>query len=118
MWHSIGTVVGYNGARFPPDLRERVPAMELPDELEQIPNVGPAIARKLRQLGKRSPSDLDGQNPYELYDKLCRLDGTRHDPCLLDVFIAAVDFVGGGPARPWWKYTTERKKQLASRRED
>lgn len=42
--------------------------------------------------------------------------GKRHDPCLLDVFIAVVRFMDGEPAKPWWKYTTERKRELEKRK--
>src|SRR4051794_10681999 len=77
--------------------------------LEDIPNVGPAIAADLRRLGITSPGELPGRDPYAMYDELCRVTGQRHDPCLLDVFIAAVRFMGGGPNWPWWKYTAERK---------
>jgi hypothetical protein len=52
-----------------------------------------------------------------MYDDLCRLTGQRHDPCLLDTFIAAVRFMEGGPKKPWWKYTAERKRELAARSE-
>lgn len=83
--------------------------------LEDIPNVGPAIAADFRQLGITAPAELRGRDPYALYDDLCRLTGTRHDPCLLDVFIAAVRFMEGAPKRPWWKYTAERKRELAAR---
>jgi len=83
--------------------------------LEDIPNVGPAVAADLRQLGIDQPADLLGRDPYEMYDDLCRLTGQRHDPCLLDTFIAAVRFMGGEPKKPWWKYTAERKKVLAAR---
>lgn len=41
--------------------------------------------------------------------------GVRHDPCLLDTFIAATRFADGGPAVPWWAYTAERKRELAAR---
>ena len=58
--------------------------------LEDIPNIGPAIAGKLRQLGIMQPVDLLGRDPYAMYDDLCRITGQRHDPCLLDTFIAAV----------------------------
>jgi hypothetical protein len=47
-----------------------------------------------------------------MYDDLCRITGVRHDPCVLDVFIAAVRFMAGGPAMPWWKFTAERKGRL------
>ena len=83
--------------------------------LKDLPNVGPAIAADLRALGIRRPSQLKGRNPYALYERLNRVTGTRHDPCVLDTFIAAVRFVDGGPAKPWWAYTTERKRAVAAR---
>src|SRR5262249_33783943 len=85
--------------------------------LEEIPNVGPAVAADLRQLGIMSPGELAGLDPYALYDDLCRITGRRHDPCLLDTFIAAVRYTEGGPKKPWWKFTAERKRELAARSE-
>jgi len=84
--------------------------------LEDIPNVGPAIAADLRQLGITSPDELPGRDPYAMYDDLCRITGQRHDPCLLDTFIAAVRYMEGEPKKPWWKYTAERKREMAARR--
>ena len=89
-----------------PALRARVKV------LEDLPNVGKAVAADLRRLGIRAPRDLAGRDPYALYDALNRATGMRHDPCLLDTFIAVVRFVDGGPARPWWAYTAERKRTL------
>jgi predicted GIY-YIG superfamily endonuclease len=83
--------------------------------LEDIPNVGPAVAVDLRQLGIESPADLLGRDPYVMYDDLCRITSQRHDLCLLDTFIAAVRFMEGGPKKPWWKYTAERKRVMARR---
>jgi hypothetical protein len=83
--------------------------------LEDIPNVGPAVAGDLRRLGITAPDDLQGRDPYAMYDDLCRITGVRHDPCLLDTFIAAVRYMAGEPKKPWWKYTAERKQTLASR---
>lgn len=82
---------------------------------EDLPNVGPAIARDLRALGLRAPHELRGRDPYALYEALNRRTGQRHDPCVLDTFIAAVRFADGGPARPWWTFTSERKRTLAAR---
>ena len=84
-------------------------------DLQQIPNIGPSIAADLRRIGVSSPQDLLGKDPYAMYEDLCRITGVRHDPCLLDVFIAATRFMGGEPAKPWWKYTPERKRRLAAR---
>ena len=83
--------------------------------LEDIPNIGPAIAGDLRQLGIMLPADLLERDPYVMYDDLCRITGQRHDPCLLDTFIAAVRYMAGEPKKPWWKYTAERKRELAAR---
>jgi len=82
------------------------------DKFESIPNVGMAIASKLRRLGFKSPADLAGQDPFIMYRNLCKLTNKRHDPCLLDVFISAVSFCNGNPPKPWWKYTAERKAKL------
>lgn len=78
-------------------------------ELTSIPNVGPAVARRLARLGIVHPGDLRGRDPEELFDLSCMLDGRRHDPCLLDTFAAAVAYADGGPARPWWEFSRERK---------
>ena len=60
-------------------------------------------------------TELRGRDPYAMYDDLCRITGQRHDPCLLDTFIAAVRFMEGGPKKPWWAYTAERKREMAAR---
>ena len=76
--------------------------------LTTIPNVGPAVARHLERLDVTVPADLRGRDPDELFERLCELDGHRHDACLLDTFVAAVSFAEGGPARPWWEVSRER----------
>ena len=86
--------------------------------LEDLPNVGPAVARDLRALGVRVPHELRGRDPYALYDALNRRTGQRHDPCVLDTFIAAVRFANGGPREPWWAFTAERKRALAARQRE
>ncbi len=79
---------------------------------EDIPNIGPAMAKDFRLLGLDEPSQLAAADPYALYDELCKITGTRHDPCVLDTFISAVRFMDGAPALPWWHYTAERKAKL------
>jgi len=80
--------------------------------LEDIPNIGPSIADDLRALDIFEPAQLLGQDPYELYERSNARAGAVQDPCLCDTFIAAVRFMEGGPVRPWWFYTSERKKRL------
>lgn len=77
--------------------------------LEQIPNIGPAAAADLRLLGIAKPEELRGRDAFVLYQQLCAITGERHDPCVLDTFMAAVDFMRGAPGAPWWHYTAERK---------
>ena len=84
-------------------------------DLEDIPNIGPSIAGNLRLIGVSSPQDLLGKDPYTMYDDLCHATGVRHDPCVIDVFIAAVRFMAGEKPKPWWKYTPERKRTLTAK---
>lgn len=79
------------------------------ERLEQLPNIGPSLARDLRDLGVVHPRELAEQHAFALYRQLCTLRGTRQDPCVLDTFMAAVDFMRGAPPRPWWTYTSDRK---------
>ncbi len=83
---------------------------------EQIPNVGPRVARDFQTLGFTEPKELVGKDPYALYERLCTKTKVRHDPCLLDVFIAVTRFMSGESPRPWWHYTPERKKSLSKKR--
>jgi len=85
-------------------------ARMLPARLEDLPNVGPAVAADFRRLGIGTPDEIRGRDPYMLYHDLCRATHSLHDPCLLDTFIAVVRYVDGGPAKPWWHYTSERKR--------
>jgi len=77
--------------------------------LEQLPNIGPSLAADLRLIGIERPADLRGKDPFVLYQKLCAATDSRQDPCVLDTFMAAVDFMRGAPATPWWHYTPQRK---------
>ena len=77
--------------------------------LEQLPNIGPALAADLRSIGIHHPRDLRGKDAFVLYQKLCAVTGQRQDPCVLDTFMAATDFMRGAAAAPWWAYTAQRK---------
>jgi hypothetical protein len=79
------------------------------ETLEQLPNIGPSLAADLRQIGIAHPKDLRGKDAFVLYQRLCAATGQRQDPCVLDTFMAATDFMGGAPAAPWWHYTPQRK---------
>jgi hypothetical protein len=77
--------------------------------LEQLPNIGPALAADLRLIGVQHPRELAGRDPFVLYQALCAKTGQRHDPCVLDTFMAVTDFMRGAAPSPWWTYTPQRK---------
>lgn len=79
---------------------------------QDIPNVGKAIEQDFLTLGLTGPADLTDKDPYLLYEELCTITAQRHDPCLIDVFISAVRYMQGEPARKWWEYTAERKHYM------
>ena len=81
-------------------------------QLEQLPNIGPSIAGDLRRLGIQHPAELARHDALSLYRALERATGRRQDPCVLDTFMAATDFMRGAPARRWWSYTAERKARF------
>lgn len=82
-------------------------------ELTQLMNVGPAVARYLARAGITEVGQLRGRDPAEIYETICERDARRHDPCLLDTIVSAVDQANGNPARPWWTYTPDRKGQAS-----
>ena len=82
--------------------------------LTAIPNVGPAVARRLLALGISGPEDLVAADPEELFARACALAGRHEDPCLLDTFTAAVAFARTGDARPWWELSRERRARSAT----
>ena len=77
-------------------------------ELRTIPGVGPSIAEDFWMLGIRSVPDLRGQDPQEMYDRLCRLYGAHIDRCMLYVFRCAVYFASHEHHDPerlkWWNW--------------
>lgn len=84
-------------------------------KLRDLISVGPAMERDFKLLGIKSVSDLAQRDPVKLYEQLCRKTGTRQDPCVLDVFRAAVA-QARDPKLPaekcvWWYWSRIRKNQ-------
>jgi hypothetical protein len=90
----------------------KAPSAEACEQLEQLPNIGPALAEDLRLIGIQHPRELVGQDAFALYQRLCQATGLRQDPCVLDTFMAVVDFMGGAQKAPWWAYTAKRKAEF------
>ena len=80
-------------------------------KFDDIPNIGPAMVRDFQLLGLTKPKDLTNKDPLTLYQKMCKISGVRQDPCVLDTYMAAIDFMNGADARPWFSYTVERKNK-------
>lgn len=81
--------------------------------LTDIPNIGVSLAADLRSIGINTPQDVRRMDPLTAYEALRGPMGQRHDPCVLDTFMAAHKFMNGGPRQPWWDFTAERKALLA-----
>ena len=79
--------------------------------LTDIPNVGKSIAQDLRGIGVHTPKDVAAMDPVAVYQSLRGPMGERNDPCVLDTFLAAKDFMNGGHSQPWWHFTPLRKAQ-------
>ena len=82
---------------------------------QDIPNVGKAIEKDFILIGLKELIELINQDPYLMYDKLCSITQQRHDPCVIDVFISAVNYMKGELPRKWWEFTKERKEQLSGK---
>jgi hypothetical protein len=81
-------------------------------------SIGPAMERDFAMLGIRSVAQLARQDPQRMYEKLSSLIGIRQDPCVLDVFCAAVA-QARDPRLPaaqcqWWYWSRLRKARAAS----
>ena len=85
-----------------------------PRELADLANVGPATLRDFHTLGIRTIAQLARQDACKLYRLLCRRTGKRHDPCVIDVFMATIAQSRGEAPKPWWKFTSQRKRMLAA----
>ena len=89
------------------------PDRETVSRLDELPNIGKAMANDLKLIGIDHPKNLIGREPFELYEALCAISGKRHDPCVIDVFMSVIRFMEGGDPLPWWAFTNERKKHFA-----
>jgi hypothetical protein len=61
-------------------------------QFQTIPSIGKACSLDLWNIGIRNITDLKGQNPSVLYEKLNIITGTTHDICMLYTFRCAVYF--------------------------
>ena len=85
---------------------------EAATRLRDLANVGPPTLADLKLLGIRTVPQLARRDPVAMYRSLCLRTGVRHDPCVIDVFMAVVHQARGGKPTPWWKFTARRKRMM------
>ncbi len=77
--------------------------------LQTIPGIGPKMAQRFLDIGIKSPSDLKGKDPTDLYLKLCANENQLMDRCVLYVCRCAIYFAETPDPDPeklnwwWWK---------------
>ncbi len=81
-------------------------------DLQQIPGIGPSLARDLVDLGMRRVADLRRRNPERLYEQLIALRGAHQDRCVLYTFRCAVYFATEPMPDPerlkWWNWQDQK----------
>ncbi len=82
------------------------------NEFKQIPGVGDKISEDMYNMGLRGKDDLKNRSPELLYAKLCKLQKTKVDRCMLYVFRTAVYFVSNDVHEPellkWWNHKDKK----------
>jgi hypothetical protein len=83
-------------------------------QLQTIPGVGKSISRDLWNIGIKEISDLESQDPEELYALSNRFAGMVQDRCLLYVFRCAVYYVNTDKSKhdpeklKWWNWKDKK----------
>ena len=76
--------------------------------LLEIPGIGKSLAEDLMNIGIRQVSDLKDKDPEKIYQKLCRYEGVRLDPCVLYTFRCAVYYASNkrhdAQLLKWWSW--------------
>ena len=87
-------------------------------QLEDLPNIGKAIAAHLHRIGIVRADHLGRREPLAIYRELSKVMGHRLDPCLLYTLLSVKHFLDCGEALPWWNFTAEGKILLTSSEKD
>lgn len=82
--------------------------------LEDLPNIGTAIASDLRAIGIVTPEQLAKRDPLATYLALAKQMGHRHDPCALYTLLAVKEFLDHGDKLHWFKFAAQGKILLAA----
>lgn len=85
-----------------------------PKRLEDLPNIGKAIAADLRRVGIHQPEQLAKLDPLETFRELSAVMGYRQDPCVLYALMSVQHFFKSDEVLPWWNFTARGKELLQS----
>lgn len=85
------------------------------NKLQSLKNVGPATLKDLHLLGISTVEELKSHTADELYERIQIITKTSHDPCVWDVFAAAIHEAQTGEKLVWWKFTKVRKGGILDR---
>lgn len=83
-----------------------------PQELSDLVSVGPAALNDFKLLKISSLNELAKQNAKDLYEKLAHITGVRQDPCVEDVFRAAIEQAKNPhlePEKKQWHYWSKKR---------
>ncbi len=84
-------------------------------KLSDLVSVGPATIKDFDVLGIKTIEQLAKCEARKLYEKLCKATGVRHDPCVEDVFEAAIaqakDPTLPHEKKQWYYYSRLRKER-------
>jgi hypothetical protein len=81
--------------------------------LKDLRGIGTKMLGDFEKLGIRSVNELKSRDAQKLYDRMCKLAGTRQDPCVLDTYRCAIE-QARHPDLPieqtnWWYWSGVRK---------
>ena len=83
--------------------------------LEDVPNIGPVIAARLRDIGVHNPTELRELDALQTYNKLCQVTRSNVDVTWLDRLLSAVSFATGSAPAPWQDFSEQRRQLLQLR---
>ena len=79
--------------------------------LSSLKNVGPVTLSNFTLLGIETIQQLAKQDADRLFARLSGLSKDRVDPCVQDIFSAAIHQARTGEALPWWSFSAARKQR-------
>lgn len=85
-------------------------------QLSDLCSVGPATMNDFNILGIKVVAQLKKKKAENLYNELCEAAKARHDPCVINVFRAAIEQAKNPLLEPekcnWWYSSRIRKQEL------